>query len=483
MKLKFKLPSRSTTAGVVPKRNFGVLLRKARRYALYGAGLTFVFFLFAWINLPTKAIAWRISHEAKKQGMMLTVDDLSVSPFGSVTLQDVVWTFKPTHPDQASVPFVMEELEIDVSLLSLLIGNLDVDVEGTLDEGSITGNFTRGSDEGKLTLEIEDLPLYSVPKLQQAVNAPVRGLFGLDVDLTLPGNKFENAYGTMQLTCAACTVGDGETKMFVPGARGMLSQGVTVPEFNLGAVVGTLNVDKGEAVMEEFEAKGDDITLKIGGRMLLRDPFQRSRLDLQIKLFVSQELQDENDQIRLMIATSSKTAHMDPPDEGWLGFKLQGSVGRPKFRGIKSKSREQRLREARERREERAAERRRKKAEREAAKKKKEEEQKAKVEEAQAEGAFVPDPNEAREDEQAEATASPATLSPSEAAEQGTASSAAPPSEEDDGTAEEGDGDGDGEAGEEQGGEDGGEGDPAAEGGEAGGDEGGDEGAEPVIVQ
>ena len=58
MKLKFKLPSRSTTAGVVPKRNLGAVVRKLRRYALYGAGLFFVFFVFAWINLPTKAIRW-----------------------------------------------------------------------------------------------------------------------------------------------------------------------------------------------------------------------------------------------------------------------------------------------------------------------------------------------------------------------------------------------------------------------------------------
>lgn len=480
MKLKLKLPSRSTAAGIVPKRNLGVLTRKLRSYALYGAGLTLVFFVFAWINLPTKAIAWRISHEAKKQGMMLTVEDMSVSPFGSVTLEQVVWSFKPTHAEQISVPFVMEELEFDISLLSLLLGDIDIDMEGTLDEGTITGNFTRGSDEGHMSLEIEDLPLYSVPKLQQAVNAPVRGLFGLNVDLTLPGNKFENAFGSIQLTCAACTVGDGETKLYVPGARGMLSQGVTVPEINLGAVVGTLNVDKGEAIMEEFEAQGDDITLKIGGRVLLRDPFQRTRLDLLIKLFVSEQLQSENDQIRLMIATSSKSAHMDPPDEGWLGFKLQGSVGRPKFRGIKSKTREERLREARDKREERAAERRKKKAARDAAKEDADEAKKAEAEEAQAEGAFVPDPNAQEEDgddtaEQGESSA-PSTASPTANFEQAAAGAAPSPSE---GEGGEGGGEGgdEGEAGAESGeGEQGGE-DPAteAEEGAEGAEEGGGE--------
>ena len=64
---------------------------------------------------------------------------------------------------------------------------------GTLDEGMITGNYHQGGDESTMSLSIEELPLYSVPKFQQSVNAPVRGLFGLEVDLTMPENKFENA--------------------------------------------------------------------------------------------------------------------------------------------------------------------------------------------------------------------------------------------------------------------------------------------------
>ncbi len=466
MNLKLKLPSRSTAAGRIPKRNLSGLLRKVRRYALYGAGLALVFVVFAWINLPTKALAWRISHEAKKQGIMLTVEDLSISPFGAVTLEDIVWSFKPSHPDQTPVPFVVEELEIDVSLLSLLIGNMDVDIEGTLDEGTIVGNYTKGSEEGKVELEIEDLPLYAVPKLQQAVNAPVRGLFGLSVDLTLPENKFEQAFGTMQLTCAGCSVGDGETKMYVPGARGMLSQGVTMPEFNLGSVVGQLNVDQGEAVMEDFEAKSDDITLRIGGKVLLDDPFQKSRLDLVVKLFVSEALQENNDQIRLLIGTSSKQAKMDPPDEGWLGFKLRGSVGRPRFSGINSKSKEDRFRDAREKRRDRAEERRKKKAERAAAKKKKEEERAAAAGDDK-EGVFVPDPND-KDDEDGKGAEKQEPVSTAVTFEtQAGAAAGGEPAAEDDEEDEEED---DEEAGNQ-----------SETGGEA--TEGGEEEGEPQIIQ
>jgi type II secretion system protein N len=464
------------------------IARRLRRYALYGSGFLFVFLVFAWANLPTKALAWRISHEARNQGIMLTVDDLSVSPFGSVTLEHIQWSFKPGHPDQVPVPFVMEELDVDVSLLSLLIGNLDVDIEGTMDEGTLTGNFTRGGDEGKVSLVIEDLPLYSVPKLQQAVNAPVRGLFGLQIDLTLPENKFEKAHGVMQLTCAGCSVGDGETKLYVPGARGMLTEGVTVPEINLGSIVGQLNVEGGEASMEEFEAQGDDITLRMGGKIKLDDPFQKSRLDLVLKLFVSERLMEANDQVRLMIATSSKTAQMVAPDEGWLGFKLEGTVGRPKFSGIKAKSREDRVREARAKQAERSEERRRKKAERDAAKKAKEEEREAAAAEAEEAGAFVPDPNQQEAAPAGDEPAGDDTTAPAQPAV-GTAvtfenqpSAPAGGGEGDDGEAEDGAPAGEepapsGEGGEpEPGGE-------AGEGGAEGGAEGGSEAGEAPIIQ
>ena len=48
--------------------------------------------------------------------------------FGSVTLENVTWTYTPSRPDTIPEKFFVKEVEIDLSLLSLLIGNIDVEI-------------------------------------------------------------------------------------------------------------------------------------------------------------------------------------------------------------------------------------------------------------------------------------------------------------------------------------------------------------------
>ncbi|HEY8378951.1 MAG TPA: hypothetical protein VIK91_20810, partial [Nannocystis sp.] len=110
--------------------------------------------------------------------------------------------------------------------------------------------------------------------------------------------------------------------------------------------------------VEEFGTKSDDIELVVTGEMPLKDPFTKSEFAFNMKLLVTQALQDKSDTLRFAVQTAGPSTKMDPPDEGWLGFKLRGTVGRPRFMGIKTKTAEERM-----------LERRQKNAEREAAKK------------------------------------------------------------------------------------------------------------------
>src|SRR5690606_25221644 len=121
--------------------------------------------------------------------------------------------------------------------------------------------YARSDAESTRKVEISELPLFDVPKLQQAVNAPVKGLFALAVDLTLPENQFSQAKGTISLSCASCTIGDGETPLYIPGSTGLMAKGVTLPEIDLGSLTGKLNVDAGKATVEEFSTKSPDVEL------------------------------------------------------------------------------------------------------------------------------------------------------------------------------------------------------------------------------
>ncbi|MCH9686254.1 MAG: type II secretion system protein GspN [Deltaproteobacteria bacterium] len=351
MKLTVRLPNFTMTRGKVPggggsgssKRG---LWRTFKQVLLWG-GLGFLFFvIFAWISLPTRALAWRISHEAKARGYIVDVGDLSVSPFGGVTLEQVQWTFAPSRPGQVPTIFVIDEVDVDISILSLLVGNIDVDLEADLGDpedetdGRLEANFTKGDSESSFTLTLEDLPLYGVPKAAQALNAPLRGILALDIDLTMPEHKFAEATGSIDLSCSSCTVGDGEEKLYVPGYKALKS-GVVVPEIDMGTLSGHMTVEDGVATSDgPIETRSDDVWVQISGSITFKDPFAKSRFDMVLKFNLSEKLQDESEPMRFMIQTATAKTKLDAPEKG-LGFKLDGPVTKPRFIGIKSASRRQ----------------------------------------------------------------------------------------------------------------------------------------------
>lgn len=361
MKLTVKLPNFSTTKGSIeevtgPSR-LQRLVRWVRTYAPWIAAGAFFFLLFAWLSIPTKALAWRISHEAKSRGLIVDVEDLSISPFGSVTLENVAWTFEPSRPDTPPSKFWMEEVEIDVSLLSLMVGNIDVEVENVRDEGRLYARYQKSGNDSSFAIKVEELPLYDVPKAAQALNAPLLGLVRLDAQLELPENKLSQAEGTIEIECSACMVGDGETKLYVPGSKG-LKDGVTIPQIDMGTLTGKLVVEKGKARIEEaIETESDDLWLEITGGLDLEDPFGKSRFDLVLKVRLKEALQERSERIRILVQTASPKVKLEAPEDG-LGYRLGGFVARPKFRGINSKTRRERAAERRKRIQEREARRR-----------------------------------------------------------------------------------------------------------------------------
>jgi type II secretion system protein N len=384
-------PGASLTSGLMARGigfDWRVLIRKFGRGAAWVAGLFVIFMISAWVSMPTRAIAWRISHEARKAGFIISVDDLSIRPWGSATLENVVWSFKPSRPDSTPVPFVIEELDVSFSVLKyLLLDTIDVEFEGTMDEGQIAGAYYKNDEESHIEFDISDLPLYGVPKLQEAVNAPVRGVFALNIDITAPGNEWAKSTGRLEVHCYSCTVGDGETKLFVPGSKkaSMLSKGVTIPEIDLGTLDGVLEIADGKAVAEEFGTESNDIVFRISGDIEFDDPIENSRLNLLIKVFIDPSLRKRSDQVDLLVLTANPKVLMDPPDEGWMGIVLEGNLKNRRFRGIKSKSRQEALREKREASRAAAKQRAEQRAQQRAAQKAKQEEAKAAAEAAKAE--------------------------------------------------------------------------------------------------
>jgi type II secretion system protein N len=353
--VKLRVPSWSEISDPTGRLRSG--LRKFGRVSAWTFGIFSLALLFLWTNLPTTAIAWRISHEARKAGYLLDVEDVSVGMLGSVTLENVTWNFAPSRAEEDAVPFFVEELDTDFDVLEyLILGELDVELEAELDEGSLYARYEKDDDETRVEVDINSVPMTSLPKLQQTLNAPLEGNFELHAKLAVPEHKFAKAKGQISFACTQCAMGDGETKLYVPRTERMSSAGLTVPKIQLGELAGTFEVVDGRATAEEVVSVSDDISVKLGGQIRLSDPFSKGRLELSLKVFISEAIQAKDDNFRLFVAGTSEDARMDPPDEGWLGFRIRGPITRPQFVGIKTKTKEENLREARAARRERRAE-------------------------------------------------------------------------------------------------------------------------------
>ena len=348
----------SITRGEIPtdapsvtrSRNWGRTLQRGFGWGMLGM---FFFLLFAWVALPTEAIAWRISHEAKKAGYVVEIEDISVMPWGSATLENVTWTFEPSRPDSPPQQYFMEEIDISIGLLSLIGGTVDVEVETAREDGTIMARYVQGSSETTVEVDIDGLPLYDVPKAAQALNVPLYGLLNVKADITAPDGKFSKAEGKITLACSACRAGDGDSKLYVPGGSKALRDGITLPEIDFGTLTGELIVKKGAATIEEpIATESEDMIMSLTGKLKLKDPFQKSRFNMLMKLELTESFLTEAERLAFIYRGASANAKLDPPERG-LGFKLGGPVSKPQFRGVKSKSTAENLADRRKKRRER----------------------------------------------------------------------------------------------------------------------------------
>lgn len=326
-----ELPSELEASGRA--RRLGQRVRAVLGWTALGTGF---FLVFAWLSIPTQAIAWRLSHEAYEAGYKVDIEDVSLRPWGSITLENVTWTFEPTRPGTPPSQYRFDEIDVHVGLLALLGGNVNVEVDIEREQGTIHVEYVRSKDASSFALEVEDLPLYDVPKASQSFGVPLMGVLAITAKLELPEHKVAKAVGTIDITCAACRAGDGESKLFVPGSGSLSTDGLTIPEVDLGTIKGRFVVEEGRATLDPpIQTESEDLVASLNGMLALRDPFSRSQFNMILKVELTEAFQEHSDSVRFMYQGASDKSKLDPPERG-LGYKLRGSITRPKFYGIKA---------------------------------------------------------------------------------------------------------------------------------------------------
>lgn len=340
-------PEIVTDVDVVPVPVRGQRLRHAiawlrASFAWIVLGIAF-FLLFAYLAIPTKAIAWRLGYEAAKAGYNVTVEDVSVRPWGVAVLRGVRWTYEPTRKGIPPQKYFVDALRVRVRILPLLWRSFEVYVttdRAPEDEtGDIEVFYRLQEDMTELDVHVDNIELWDVPKASQALGVPLSGYVTLTVNLKVPKHRLQATTGTIAFECSECRAGDGESKLYMPGAKSSLSEeGLTIPEIDIGSLNGRFVVDDGSATLDPpLVAESDDMSLSVTGGIDFQEPITNSQFAMLLKVALSDALLSRSDRVELMYNGAAVDSKLDPPEEG-LGFKLRGSVTKPKFYGIKAET-------------------------------------------------------------------------------------------------------------------------------------------------
>ncbi len=345
--------------------------------------LAFVFFLVVFFpvdRLKAKA-EQELSRELKKD---VKIGDIGVSILGNVVLSSIEIDAgeAPVPASAQNAPgkgpkkprrlsYLVDELVVDVGILGLLLGGLDVkaDVEafgGNLsvaydgpmpsakkDKKKTPAKKSRGRkkpkrgkpapdeedpkdeeeaeeepDEGEplaVSVHAEDLRLDRIHDLRN-LKIPV---MGMDLTMVVKGGDllfdfsaetetgdFADAMGEMTLSLKDLSVSNAAITPLV--IRNLTAEA---------------KIEEGVASIDEFEFKAKEMELQVSGIIGLADPISGSNLNLYVKVKISDAYLEKNFLIKS--ALSNPAAKKALRDDGYFGFRLTGTFDKPRFAASK----------------------------------------------------------------------------------------------------------------------------------------------------
>jgi type II secretion system protein N len=219
---------------------------------------------------------------------------------GGVVVSGVSLRSIPQRPDEQVIAVFIDRVELDVGLLAAIGGRLDLDLLVEVGDGTLEGRVGLSKAALSAKVKTEQLPLASLPGLQEAVGLPMAGGLDARLEVELPQQQWSQASGSVSFACIGCTIGDGVSTLQmrppeVPAGRrqprmAFGGEGVTVPRLNLGNAMAEIEIQSGTGTIKHFAATSADGSLQIEGTINFRDPFRTSQFPGCMRFKLSDEL-------------------------------------------------------------------------------------------------------------------------------------------------------------------------------------------------
>jgi type II secretion system protein N len=294
----------------------------------------FAFFVFAYQTFPYHKlrdfVVDRVQFEqvgtrSRPTGNHLSIVQLEPSWFTGVVASGVQFRREARDAIDPPLDLTIPEARARVSLFHLLVGTAKISFGAELPMGELHGHVAT-SLLGKpkaFELHFDRVNLRALGGLRFLTQIPVKGILDGSIELDL-GSSLEETQGHFSLELTGTEIGDGETKLRIPGLPG----GLSVPPVNAGTIVLDLPVEGGVGSVRKLEGRGEHFNVDGAGNFRLKTPFDASLFDILLKAQFVDAYARSHPRAETLIGLLDKTpvASMARTTDGAYQIRVRGSV-------------------------------------------------------------------------------------------------------------------------------------------------------------
>jgi type II secretion system protein N len=299
---------------------------------LYGGYTVFFltcFVLFAYWTFPYDRVRNLLEAEVAASAApgtpqtKLSIGDLGPHWLSGVAMSAVALEKSSAIADEPPSRIAIDELTLHASPLALLLGSLDVSFGAEIGDGEIGGHYAK--DDGE-PMEIDaELDTVDLERLGAGsyLGVPLAGTATGVIDVAL-AEPAAGTQGSVDMRIEKLGIGDGKTKVKIPGMAG----GLTIDAIDAGALDLKVAIRDGVATIERLEAKGKDVELSGSGSIRIANPFSQSRADITLAVTFSDAYKQRSDRTKVAFEVMGQNPLIKRAtgSDGMMRFKLTGAL-------------------------------------------------------------------------------------------------------------------------------------------------------------
>lgn len=350
---------------------------------LYPLFSLFAFLFLFWLMLPmerVKGIAENKLEEAMGYRYNVALTTVALSGLNGIEATDIEITSKPPPPNLSEeekkafkrVKIVIDRLEANVSLLSLIAGDVNATYVVEMGGGSIEGSYAqtpyepveakpppraarrrsrrsrtvsgKGDAQAKDTqsddkaedaaeddqdkvavghqvdMTLNEIPLQSIGVLRAMLELPLTGTLNGELS-ALIGQRGEPLEGKLDLSITRTSFGPGELPFDTGFGKFKLENTVRMGDITLAT-----NIEAGKLILQSLKSTGPDIVLEANGNLTLNPVFMRSRLKINARVKPDPKFLEAN-KLKAVLDLNPKVRNAKAGD--WYGILISGALSQP----------------------------------------------------------------------------------------------------------------------------------------------------------